>query len=113
MSATFDGAAESTALISSVSIEAMLAARDRVVIMNPPFANGQEVEHVLHAWRFVKPGGRLVAVMSASAPTRSTALYRALQELVAAEGGTFTPLPSGSFKEACTNVETVALVLDK
>lgn len=36
---------------------------DRVV-MNPPFANQQDIDHVLHASRFIKSGGLLVSVMS-------------------------------------------------
>ena len=36
---------------------------DRIV-MNPPFENGQDIEHVRHAFDLLKPGGRLVAIMS-------------------------------------------------
>ncbi len=39
---------------------------DRVV-MNPPFDRGQWQSHVLAAGRMVKPGGRLVAILPASA----------------------------------------------
>src|SRR5262249_10806030 len=34
---------------------------DRVV-MNPPFANGQDITHIQHALAKLKPGGRLVAL---------------------------------------------------
>ncbi len=40
------------------------------VIMNPPFAKQADIDHVAHALRFVKPGGRLVAIMSASVTFR-------------------------------------------
>jgi hypothetical protein len=36
---------------------------DRIV-MNPPFENGQDADHVRHAYDQLKPGGKLVAVMS-------------------------------------------------
>lgn len=36
---------------------------DRVV-MNPPFTRDADLKHVLHAWQFVAPGGRLVALTS-------------------------------------------------
>lgn len=36
---------------------------DRVV-MNPPFAKDADLDHIRHAWQFVKPGGRLVALTS-------------------------------------------------
>jgi len=35
---------------------------DRIV-MNPPFENGQDIDHVRHAYALLKPGGRLVSVM--------------------------------------------------
>lgn len=38
---------------------------DRVV-MNPPFAKQADVDHVRHALQFLRPGGRLVAIMSAA-----------------------------------------------
>lgn len=34
------------------------------VLMNPPFENGQDRQHILHAWEFLKPGGVLVAICS-------------------------------------------------
>lgn len=34
---------------------------DRIV-MNPPFENGQDIAHIRHAYRFLKPGGILVAI---------------------------------------------------
>lgn len=37
------------------------------IIMNPPFENGQDVAHVQHAFDMLKEGGRLVAIMAASA----------------------------------------------
>jgi len=35
-----------------------------VCVMNPPFSRGRDVQHVRHAFGFVRPGGKLVAVMS-------------------------------------------------
>jgi predicted RNA methylase len=84
---------------------------DRVV-MNPPFAKQADAKHVLHAWKFVKPGGRLVAIMSAGVAFRTTAHYRAVQELVERHGRVDRN-PEGSFKSVGTNVNTVTVVLDK
>lgn len=34
-----------------------------VIVMNPPFSNNyQDVDHICHAWRCLKEGGRLVAL---------------------------------------------------
>lgn len=32
------------------------------IVMNPPFANGQDIAHIQHATGFLAPGGRLVAI---------------------------------------------------
>lgn len=34
------------------------------IVMNPPFSKCQDIDHVLHAFSLLKPGGRLVAIMS-------------------------------------------------
>lgn len=83
---------------------------DRIV-MNPPFDLGRDVDHVSHALGFLKPGGRLVAIMSAGVEfreDRKTADFRALVERL---GGRFYDLPPGSFSEVGTNVNTVLLSL--
>ena len=33
------------------------------IIMNPPFGDRRDAEHVRHAYSLLKPGGRLVAIM--------------------------------------------------
>src|SRR5690606_5547682 len=38
---------------------------DRVV-MNPPFSKQQDIDHIYHAFKFLKPGGILVSVVSES-----------------------------------------------
>ena len=48
---------------------------DRVV-MNPPFCRGRDLDHVRHALRFVAPGGRLVAIMSAGVAFREDVYER-------------------------------------
>lgn len=35
-----------------------------VIMMNPPFENGQDIEHLRHAFTMLKPGGKLVAITS-------------------------------------------------
>jgi methylase of polypeptide subunit release factors len=40
------------------------------ILMNPPFGRQADIKHVLHALKFLKPGGRLVSVMAASVAFR-------------------------------------------
>lgn len=34
------------------------------IVMNPPFEDLQDIDHVVHAFELLKPGGRLVAIMA-------------------------------------------------
>lgn len=85
---------------------------DRVV-MNPPFSRQQDIRHVLHALRFLKPGGILVSVMSAGVKFRDNVLTRDFRALVDASGGTCESLPNQSFKESGTLINTVLITIPK
>lgn len=82
------------------------------VLMNPPFSKQQDIDHVLHAWKFLEPGGRLVSIMSAGTQFRDNKKAKKFRELVD-EHGYLEPLPPGSFGESGTEVNTVMVVLDK
>lgn len=82
------------------------AVYDRVV-MNPPFLKQADIKHVMHAHRFLKPGGLLVAVMSSGVTFRDNRLTQDFRDLVRAKGGDIEALPDGSFKQSGTNVNTV------
>lgn len=84
---------------------------DRVV-MNPPFGKQADIRHVRHAARFLKPGGRLVAVMSAGVLFRENTLTRDFREYVSDLGGFFEELPEESFKASGTSVNTVIVCFD-
>lgn len=77
------------------------------VLMNPPFAKGQDIEHFMHAINFVKPGGIITAIMSASVGSNSTKKYENFRSVVRENGGRIVKIPSGSFKSEVTAVETV------
>jgi len=73
------------------------------ILMNPPFAGAQDVEHINHAITLLKPGGRIVAIC-ANGPRQQ----EALQPLA----NFWEPLPPGTFKESGTNVNTVLLTIE-
>lgn len=83
------------------------------VAMNPPFDRGRDIDHVLHALRFLKPGGKLAAIMAAGVEFREDRKTVAFRTLVERMGGRFRDLPAGSFIESGTNVNTVILTLTK
>lgn len=83
---------------------------DRIV-MNPPFENGQDIEHVKKAWGMLKQNGRLVTVMSTGWTFSNRKAHQEFREFVEDHGYCQT-LPDESFKESGTNVATVLVVLD-
>lgn len=87
---------------------------DRVV-MNPPFERGQDIEHVMHAYKFLRPGGRLVSLMSAGVCHRSDRKTLAFQDWLAETGGRVTILDDGQFSEAFrrTGTRVVLVTVDK
>jgi hypothetical protein len=82
------------------------------VLMNPPFENGQEIDHVRHAFRFLKSGGRLVSVMSPGPFFRQDRKAASFRDWFESLGGKKIDMPAGSFKESGTGVGTVLIVLD-
>lgn len=77
-----------------------------LVIMNPPFDGGRDIDHVVHALQFVKPGGKLVSVMSAGVEFREDRKTSDFRALVERYGGSFRDLPPGSFADSGTMVNT-------
>ncbi len=84
-----------------------LGSFDRI-LMNPPFANAQDIEHIEHALHMLKPGGRLVAIC-ANGPRQNEKLRPLVEEC----GGEWLPLPPNTFKDSGTNVNAVLLTLTR
>lgn len=97
--------------VTNEDLRYCLAGFDRI-IMNPPFARQQDIDHVLHAYEILSEGGRLVAVMSPGFTFRQNRKSVAFLELVAANGS-YEELPEGTFAESGTNVRTIIVCLDK
>lgn len=81
---------------------------DRIV-MNPPFTYGSDIKHVRHAVHMLRPGGRLVAIMSTAVNYRKDA--EDLRDLIARRGS-IRALPDGSFTDSGTQVRTVLVTIN-
>ncbi|MCP3940588.1 MAG: methyltransferase, partial [Desulfobacteraceae bacterium] len=77
------------------------------IIMNPPFEKGQDIKHIKHALKFLKSGGRLVA-LCANGPRQT----KEVKPLVKQSGGDWEDLPPGTFKSAGTMVNTAMLIIE-
>lgn len=79
------------------------------VIMNPPFTGNADVKHVTHAWKFLRPGGTLAAIMSPHWTFAKDKLSAQFREFVAEHEVDHFEIPSGTFEH--TDIATVAIVL--
>lgn len=72
------------------------------VAMNPPFTMRSDIAHILHALRFLAPGGTLAALCM-NTPHRA----RALRDICA----TWEPIPAGVFRSEGAGVASVLLTI--
>jgi predicted RNA methylase len=86
------------------------------ILMNPPFSTAEDnlayITHILHAWELLAPHGILIAIAPAGLGFRNEKKVRDFRMLIDANGG-WQRLPSESFKESGTGVETTILALIK
>ncbi len=80
-----------------------------LVVMNPPFDRERDVDHVIHALKFLNEDGQLVAIMSAGTEFRETKKSAAFRAVMQQMNGQWEDLPAGSFSSTGTNVNTLFL----
>jgi len=87
------------------------------IIMNPPFEQMQDIDHVKHAYNLLNDGGRLVSVMGAGSFLDSKAKVKNFLQWMDDVDGRIVDLPAGSFKGALadrqTGVSSKYVVIDK
>lgn len=80
-----------------------------VVIANPPFTKDQDITHVIHMWRFLRPGGVLVSLTSPGWRTGRTKAQRNFRAFVENIGAEVEALAAGAFKASGTKVSVLRL----
>lgn len=87
------------------------------IIMNPPFSNRRDVEHVQHAYSLLNAGGRLVSIMGEGAFFGQDQKAVAFRDWLERVGGTSEKLGEGSFNDpslpVTTSVNTRLVVIQK
>jgi 16S rRNA G966 N2-methylase RsmD len=83
------------------------------VYMNPPFELGQDIEHVRHAYKFLVPGGILVAIMSEGSFIRMDSKATSFREWLKTLSYGDYQLPEGAFKSSGTMVRTRLVMVEK
>lgn len=77
-----------------------------VIVMNPPFARSADIAHVRHAWKFLKPGGKLAAITAIGWTFREDEKAKVFRDWLEEIGATHEELPAGAFKSSGTMVRT-------
>lgn len=74
------------------------------IIMNPPFENGEDIAHVMHAHKFLSSKGILVAIVSEGAFHHNGKKTTAFRHFLATSKAQIVSLPAGAFTESGTEV---------
>ncbi len=85
---------------------------DRVTA-NPPFRNGQDVEHVRHMFGLLKHDGVLVTVMSPAWQYRADRKHAEFRAWLEALDHDVEDLPEGTFNASGTNVRSLLVTIRK
>lgn len=83
------------------------------IMMNPPFTKGQDIDHVMHALDFLKPAGRLVAIVSGNTLDGTTKKHAAFKAKMKEFSISAEALPEGAFRESGTNVKTAIVAIKR
>ena len=83
-----------------------------IVLMNPPFINGQDMAHIQHAHTFLKPSGVLVSIIPSMTGRKTrTKMEKAFHTFLATHLEERIDIPGGSFADSGTQVSTSLIVL--
>jgi len=83
------------------------------VIANPPFRNGQDVEHVRHMHDLVKPGGTVVTITSPAWQYRTDRKHSEFRTWLETLDHEVENLPEGTFNSSGTNVRSLLITIRK
>ncbi len=75
-----------------------------LIIMNPPFKQGQDIKHILHAVKKLRPGGKLISLCF-----NGVRQNKELKPIC----DSWEVLPDGSFRESGTNASVVLITIIK
>lgn len=78
------------------------------IVMNPPFSNNADIEHVRHAYDLLAPGGKLVSIVGEGAFFRSGKTETEFRDWLDAMGASVEQLPAGTFKDTSLMATTGA-----
>ncbi len=91
--------------LEGVERRGSISGYDRI-LMNPPFSDRRDAEHVKHAYDLLNPGGRLVAIMGEGVFFGQDKKAQDFREWLEKVGGTDEKLAEGTFMDPTLPVNT-------
>lgn len=82
------------------------------VVMNPPFSRGSDIDHFMHAAQFLKPDGRIVAIMSTSWQHNTSKKANEFRALLEESEAHIRNVAAGAFRSAGTEIPTTMVAVD-
>ncbi|MDF2879641.1 MAG: type restriction-modification system methyltransferase subunit-like protein [Clostridiaceae bacterium] len=83
------------------------------IIMNPPFHNQQDIEHITHAFNMLNKGGILISIVSESPFFGKNKKSLEFRDFLSLNNAEIFDLPVGAFKESGTLVKTRIIKIKK
>ncbi|PHM47573.1 class I SAM-dependent methyltransferase [Xenorhabdus miraniensis] len=79
------------------------------IIMNPPFEGERDIDHVIHALKFLKSDGLLVSIMSPGTEFRNRRKSKEFRNLMNSLNARWIDLPDDSFASVGSHSNTIIL----
>lgn len=79
------------------------------ILANPPFTRNQDIQHAMHMFQFIRPGGALSIIMSTGWLEGKTKAHAQFKEFLATQDVAVTAIEAGAFAASGTTVPTVRL----
>lgn len=81
------------------------------IFMNPPFEEGQEIDHIRHAYECLAGNGEMVSVMSEGPFFRGDRKATEFRQWLSSVKGKSESLPQFAFRESGTGIQRTRLVI--
>ncbi len=83
------------------------------IIANPPFASNQDIDHVLHMYELLSPGGMIVTIMSTHFTFSKNKKETQFRKWLKTVEHTLEEIESGAFQKSGTMVKTCLVTITK
>lgn len=83
------------------------------IIANPPFTKNQDIDHVMAMWKCLKPGGRIVSIMSKHWQQSNNKKETDFRLFIAETNAEVIEVGAGTFAESGTKIASLIVVIDK